>query len=155
METVPGDRTFAEAQRVLSGVIGAALWPEGQGDLSFSATPADYRDLLRSLEILVKNPGDTESMSILSQGDGTQSMAVAALLLSYVIALGYQDPKVAIEEPESHLHPHAIRSFTRYLGSLQHQTIISTQFDLRDGRGRSGRDHSPETQRSALDCTKQ
>ena len=126
LETVLGDKTFEEAKRVLAGVIGAALWPDGQGDLSFSATPADYRDLLRSLEILVKNPGDTEAMSILSQGDGTQSMAVAALLLSYVIALGYQDPKVAIEEPESHLHPHAVRSFTRYLGSLQHQTIIST-----------------------------
>ena len=126
LETVLGDRTFEEAKRVLAGVIGAALWPDGQGDLSFSATPADYRDLLRSLEILVKNPGDTEAMSILSQGDGTQSMAVAALLLSYVIALGYEDPKVAIEEPESHLHPHAVRSFTRYLGSLQHQTIIST-----------------------------
>ena len=126
LETVLGDKTFEEAKRVLAGVIGAALWPDGQGDLSFSATPADYRDLLRSLEILVKNPGDTEAMSILSQGDGTQSMAVAALLLSYVIALGYEDPKVAIEEPESHLHPHAVRSFTRYLGSLQHQTIIST-----------------------------
>ena len=126
LETVLGDRTFEEAKRVLSDVIGAALWPEGQGDLSFSATPADYRDLLRSLEILVKNPGDKESMSILSQGDGTQSMAVAALLLSYVVALGYNDPKVAIEEPESHLHPHAVRSLTRYLGSLQHQTIIST-----------------------------
>lgn len=126
LETVLGDKTFEEAKRVLAGVIGAALWSDGQGDLSFSATPADYRDLLRSLEILVKNPGDTESMSILSQGDGTQSMAVAALLLSYIVALGYQDPKVAIEEPESHLHPHAVRSFTRYLSNLQHQTIIST-----------------------------
>ena len=126
LETVLGDETFEEAKRVLAGVIGAALWPDGQGGLSFSATPADYRDLLRSLEILVMNPGDTEAMSILSQGDGTQSMAVAALLLSYVVALGYQDPKVAIEEPESHLHPHAVRSFTRYLSSLQHQTIIST-----------------------------
>ena len=126
LETVLGDKTFEEAKRVLASVIGATLWSDGQGDLSFSATPADYHDLLRSLEILVKNPGDTEAMSILSQGDGTQSMAVAALLLSYVVALGYQDPKVAIEEPESHLHPHAVRSFTRHLSSLQHQTIIST-----------------------------
>ena len=126
LETVLGDRTFEEAKRILADVIGSALWSDGQGELSFSATPADYRDLLRSLEILVKNPGDTEAMSILSQGDGTQSMAVAALLLSYVVALGYQDPKIAIEEPESHLHPHAVRSFTRYLGSLSHQTIIST-----------------------------
>ena len=70
METVLGDKTFEEAKRVLAGVIGAALWSNGQRELSLSATPADYRDLLRSLEILVKNPGDTEAMSILSQGDG-------------------------------------------------------------------------------------
>ena len=126
LETVFGNETFEEAKRTLSGVIGAALWSDGQGELSFSATPADYRNLLRSLEILVKNPGDTEAMSILDQGDGTQSMATAALLFAYVVALGYRDPKIAIEEPESHLHPHAIRSFTTYLRSLNHQTIIST-----------------------------
>ena len=126
LETVFGNETFEEAKRTLSGVIGAALWSDGQGELSFSATPADYRNLLRSLEILVKNPGDTEAMSILGQGDGTQSMATAALLFAYVVALGYRDPKIAIEEPESHLHPHAIRSFTTYLRSLNHQTIIST-----------------------------
>ena len=126
LETVLGDTTFEEAKRVLAGVIGSALWSDGQGELSFSATPADYRNLLRSLEILVKNPGDTEAMSILSQGDGTQSMAVAAMLLAYVVALGYHDPKIAIEEPESHLHPHAVRSFTKHLHGLNHQTIIST-----------------------------
>ena len=53
-------------------------------------------------------------------------MATAALLFAYVAAAGYQDPKIAIEEPESHLHPHAIRSFTTYLRNLNHQTIIST-----------------------------
>ena len=126
LETVLGDTTFEEAKRVITGVIGSALWSDGQGELSFSATPADYRNLLRSLEILVKNPGDTEAMSILSQGDGTQSMAVAALLLAYVVALGYHDPKIAIEEPESHLHPHAVRSFTKHLHGLNHQTVIST-----------------------------
>ena len=126
LETVFGDETFEEAQRTLSGVIAAALWSDGQGELSFSATPADYRNLLSSLEILVKNPGDAEAMSILDQGDGTQSMATAALLFAYVAAAGYQDPKIAIEEPESHLHPHAIRSFTTYLRKLNHQTIIST-----------------------------
>ena len=126
LETVFGDETFEEAQRTLSGVIAAALWSDGQGELSFSATPADYRNLLSSLEILVKNPGDAEAMSILDQGDGTQSMVTAALLFAYVAAAGYQDPKIAIEEPESHLHPHAIRSFTTYLRKLNHQTIIST-----------------------------
>ena len=74
LETVFGDETFKEAQRTLSDVIGAALWSDGQGELSFSATPADYRNLLSSLEVLVKNPGDAEAMSILDQGDGTQSM---------------------------------------------------------------------------------
>lgn len=126
LETVLGDKTFEEAKRVLADVIGTVSWSDEQGELAFSATPADYRNLLRSLEILVKNPGDTEAISILSQGDGTQSMAAAALLLAYVGALGHYDPKVAVEEPESHLHPHAVRSFVKYLLSLKHQTIIST-----------------------------
>lgn len=127
MELVLGNQAFSETKVRFSELLEAVLWlQEGTGELTFSALPADQRELLQAMQILIRNPGDLQGVGILDHGDGTQSIAVMALMLAYVGAMGYPNAALAIEEPESHLHPHATRSLVRYLWTRRQQVVITT-----------------------------
>ncbi|MBI4287617.1 MAG: AAA family ATPase [Chloroflexi bacterium] len=124
---VLGEAAFTQTQARFTEFLAAVLWSEVQpGQLTFSAFPAEQRDLLQAMQILVKNPGDLEGVGILDHGDGTQSVAVVALMLAYIEALGYLNARIAVEEPEGHLHPHATRALVRHLWSKPQQVILTT-----------------------------
>ena len=127
MQLVLGNELFSETTSNFGEVFKAVLWQEETlGELSFSAMPANQRELLQAMQIIIKNPGDFNGVSILDHGDGTQSIAVVALMLAYINAMGYSNASLAMEEPESHLHPHATRSLIRYLWNRPRQVIITT-----------------------------
>ena len=91
---------------------------------------ARYRALTRSCEIVV----DDGTPTILERkGDGVQSLAALSLIrhASQSTAKGKRII-LAIEEPESHLHPNAIHQLRDVLSEIakQHQVIITTHCPL-------------------------
>ena len=127
MSILLGEASLHNTTSTFEKMLRDVLWGEASGgELKFSALPSNERELLQTLQILVKNPGDTNSLAILDQGNGTQSVAVIALMIAYSSAAGYSTPSIALEEPENHLHPHSIRSLVGHLWNLPQQIILTT-----------------------------
>jgi putative ATP-dependent endonuclease of OLD family len=91
---------------------------------------ARYRALRRSSEIII-NDGTATALD--RKGDGVQSLA-ALSLMKHASHSGSSNRHLvlAIEEPESHLHPHAIHQLKDVLDELstQHQVILTTHCPL-------------------------
>lgn len=66
------------------------------------------------------------------QGQGTQSLAVLALFAAYLRSRSEDDgepeadPITALEEPEAHLHPAAVRALAQVLEEIPGQKLIAT-----------------------------
>src|SRR5438045_2247280 len=71
-------------------------------------------------------------LPITQHGAGTQSLSVLFLFEAFLnarLAESYDkdsQPLLALEEPESHLHPSAVRSLWNVLQSLKGQKIVAT-----------------------------
>lgn len=91
---------------------------------------ARHRALRRSCEIVV-NDGTATALD--KKGDGVQSLAALSLMkhASHTGSTG-RELILAIEEPESHLHPRAIHQLRGVLDELskQHQVILTTHCPL-------------------------
>jgi putative ATP-dependent endonuclease of the OLD family len=96
---------------------------------------AMYRALRRSFEIIVDDGTPT---NLRHKGDGVQSLAALGLLRhsSESEAFG-RSLVLAIEEPESHLHPRAIHQLKQVLIEIsgKHQIVITTHCPLLVNRG--------------------
>lgn len=97
---------------------------------------ARYRALTHSCEVVVN---DGEATTLSRKGDGVQSLAALSLLRQAAQA-GKSNKQLilAIEEPESHLHPMAIHQLRSVLNEIasEHQVIITTHCPLFVDRGR-------------------
>jgi len=94
------------------------------------ADEARHRALRRSCEVLVN---DGTSTPLDKKGDGVQSLAALSLMKHASHAGGTsQELVLAIEEPESHLHPKAIHQLRGVLDELskRHQVILTTHCPL-------------------------
>lgn len=91
---------------------------------------ARYRAMRRSCEIIVDDGTPTR---LDYKGDGVQSLAALGLIRHATErgAVG-KNIVIAIEEPESHLHPNAIHELKRVIDSLssRHQIILTTHNPL-------------------------
>ena len=86
--------------------------------------------LRRSIEVVVDDGTPT---ALRHKGDGIQSLAALSLLRhSWQRTAGGRQLVLAIEEPESHLHPRAIQRLRVVLQELseQHQVIMTTHCPL-------------------------
>ena len=90
---------------------------------------ARYRALRRSCEIIVDDGTPTP---LRRKGDGVQSLAALSLLRGGIRPRGDRDLVLAIEEPESHLHPEAIHRLRSVIDeiSTHHQVILTTHCPL-------------------------
>uniref|UniRef100_A0A7V4GA25 DUF2813 domain-containing protein n=1 Tax=Desulfobacca acetoxidans TaxID=60893 RepID=A0A7V4GA25_9BACT len=106
--------------------------PLGREDLvSIDALPVRVFDMLSRTQVsLACNSG--AKIPIFRHGEGTQSLSVLFLFDAFLKAqLGsaydrLTEPIIALEEPEAHLHPCAIRSLWQVMSSLRGQKIIAS-----------------------------
>lgn len=100
------------------------------------AAEARYRALRRSCEIVIDDGTPTQ---LSRKGDGVQSLAALSLMrhASESSGLG-RNLILAIEEPESHLHPNAIHQLKVVLTEIaqKHQVIMTTHCPLFVDRAR-------------------
>lgn len=110
----------------------ANLVPLGEKDpVSIDAVPSKIFDILSKTQVnLAAKTG--ARIPIVRHGSGTQSLAVICLFDAFLqsqLEAGYgenAEPLLALEEPEAHLHPAAVKSVGEMLGALSGQKIIST-----------------------------
>ena len=98
--------------------------------VSIDALPTKLFSLLSRTQVsLASRSGANIPMTF--QGEGTQSLAVLLLFGAFLRSqLSDLDPDgapiTALEEPEAHLHPSAIRSLMRIVRELPGQKLVST-----------------------------
>lgn len=104
----------------------------GKADpVSVDPAPSDVYKSLRYTDVNLLTNSDVR-IPIRSHGEGTQSLSVLLLFSAYLKTRlkadvdKFADPIIAIEEPEAHLHPNAIRAIWALLKDLPGQTIIAT-----------------------------
>ena len=102
------------------------------GELGLRMVPLKMWDLISRAEIILRNEPDMPWLPLGRQGQGIQSLSVIFLFQAFVehlLASLYEDgsePVLALEEPETHLHPQAVRTLWEHIQALPGQKIITT-----------------------------
>ncbi|MCP3685968.1 MAG: AAA family ATPase [bacterium] len=99
---------------------------------SIQALPLKPWDLMSKAEVVVKARGGEVDFPLVRHGQGMQSLSVLFLFQAYLDVLlkpTFQketEAILALEEPESHLHPQTTRALAANLNELKSQKIISS-----------------------------
>ena len=100
--------------------------------VAIQALPLQPWDLMSKAQLVIKPRGNQISFPLDRHGQGMQSLAVLFLFQAYIEVLlkpTFQpetEAILALEEPETHLHPHAARALTAVLGEVKTQKITSS-----------------------------
>ncbi|MCY4306396.1 MAG: DUF2813 domain-containing protein [Aestuariivita sp.] len=110
----------------------AELLPHGDSDpVSIEAVPSKVFDVLSRTQINLSSKTGAQ-IPIARHGSGTQSLAVICLFDAFLqsqLQEGYREnakPILALEEPEAHLHPSAIKTVGEMLKQISGQKLITT-----------------------------
>ena len=125
------DPRLAEIAETLSGATRIAA-RDRDGGLNLRMVPLKTWDLLSRAEIILRNEPDLPWLPLRHQGQGIQSLSVIFLFQAFVDHLLRElyepgsEPVLALEEPETHLHPQAVRTLWRHVSVLPGQKIVTT-----------------------------
>ena len=110
----------------------AELMPLGETDpVSIQAVPSRVFDILSKTQVHLASKTGAQ-IPIVRHGSGTQSLAVICLFDAFLKSQleeghgEFAEPLLALEEPEAHLHPSAIKAVGGMLQELSGQKLIST-----------------------------
>lgn len=116
-----GSKSLAQLRSNLSEQLTRALPSEvSKDDLSFVSGAVAADDVLKDVDLLIRSGGDSRSVS--DQSDGMRALFGMAL---YDL-VSKEANVVAIDEPETHLHPTSQRSLARLFQGGGNQKVIST-----------------------------
>ncbi len=100
--------------------------PMAGGDMvSIEAVPGRMFDMLAKAQVRL-GASTGARIPVGRHGEGTQSLAVLMLFSAFLGTRPDRSPLVALEEPEAHLHPSAVRALWEILGLIGGQKVIST-----------------------------
>ena len=125
------DPRLQDIAETLSGATRIAA-RDREGGLDLRMVPLKMWDLLSKAEIILRNEPDSPWLPLLRQGQGIQSLSVIFLFQAFVEHLvrelyeQHSEPVLALEEPETHLHPQAARTLWTHVRALPGQKIVTT-----------------------------
>lgn len=130
-EIIDAHGTFKDVREHLSKL--QQLVNIGEHDaISVDAVPARVYDMLNRTQVSISSATGAR-LPIGRHGEGTQSLSVLMLFdaflkseLSRRQGTSESRPIVALEEPEAHLHPNAVRALWKTIRSIDGQRIIAT-----------------------------
>jgi putative ATP-dependent endonuclease of OLD family len=130
-EIIEAHGTFKGVREHLSKV--QDLVSLGQKDVvSVDAVPARIFDMLNRTQVSIASSTGAR-LPIARHGEGTQSLTVLMLFDAFLRSeltrkQGVKDsqPIVALEEPEAHLHPSAVRALWKTIRDIKGQKLIAT-----------------------------
>jgi putative ATP-dependent endonuclease of OLD family len=117
--------SFSKVVTCLKEVQDVVTMTGGDDLVSIDAVPARLFDMLSKAAVNL-NCVTGAKIPVGRHGEGTQSLAVLTLFNAYLQAWNKGDPIVALEEPEAHLHPSAVRALWQLIERIPGQKIIST-----------------------------
>jgi putative ATP-dependent endonuclease of OLD family len=97
----------------------------GEDIVSVDAVPGRIFDILSKAQVNL-NADSGAKIPVYRHGEGTQSLAVLTLFNAFLEVQDRGEAIVALEEPESHLHPCAIRALWQLINDISGQKFIST-----------------------------
>ncbi len=104
----------------------------GQDVVSVDAVPARVFDMLNRTQVSIASATGAR-LPIGRHGEGTQSLTVLMLFDAFLKSelarkQGVQESKpiVALEEPEAHLHPNAVRALWKTIAGIDGQKLVAT-----------------------------
>jgi putative ATP-dependent endonuclease of OLD family len=103
-----------------------------QDVVSVDAVPARVFDMLNRTQVSIASATGAR-LPISRHGEGTQSLVVLMLFDAFLKSelarkqgVAESKPIVALEEPEAHLHPSAVRALWKTICSIDGQKVIAT-----------------------------
>lgn len=122
---VSSHASFSQVVARLKEVKEVVSMTGGDDLVSVDAVPGRLFDLLAKAQVSL-NTLTGAKLPIGRHGEGTQSLAVLTLFNAFLETWSKGDPIVALEEPEAHLHPSAVRALWHLIECIPGQKIIST-----------------------------
>ena len=131
-QILKADPHLEEITKTLRKATDIAIQNQEGGSVSLQALPSNISEILSKVQIVLQNEAKSPWLPIRHQGEGMQSLLVVFLFQAFVERLLDEfygigcEPIPLLEEPETHLHPHAIRTLWNYLQRIPGQKIITT-----------------------------
>lgn len=104
----------------------------GQDVVSVDAVPARVFDMLNRTQVSIASATGAR-LPIGRHGEGTQSLTVLMLFDAFLKSelarkqgVKESKPIVALEEPEAHLHPNAVRALWKTIADIDGQKLVAT-----------------------------
>lgn len=124
-DLVVASHTSFEQARDRLGKVQDVVPMAGGDVVSIEAVPGRMFDMLAKAQLHL-GASTGAKVPVGRHGEGTQSLAVLMLFSAFLDAWPHGTPIVALEEPEAHLHPSAVRALWDILGVIGGQKLIST-----------------------------
>jgi putative ATP-dependent endonuclease of OLD family len=105
---------------------------ETGGKTTIQAVPLKTWDLMSRAQVVVQGRGGEVDFPLSRHGQGMQSLSILFLFQAYIDVLlkpsfePETEAILALEEPEAHLHPQAVRALAAKLKEVPSQKIVST-----------------------------